>query len=117
MERPRAGADSAAVERVEATPRHCRRSSASGAGVNVGATVELLKVLLGSERGQRRRRYFIATVDDLEAIAPVTRPDVPAPVGWRQLFTNSDRTRTGLAPTVDRQGRDLNERQAEASPA
>ena len=43
-------------------------------GVNVGATVELLKVLLrqvSEESGVAGK--MIATVDDLEAIAPTTR--------------------------------------------
>ena len=54
-------------------------------GVNVGATVELLKVLLRqvSEESAVAAK-LIATVDDLEAIAASDKADVPALGGWRR---------------------------------
>ncbi len=54
-------------------------------GANVGATVELLKVLLrqvSEESGVAGK--LIATVDDLEAIASSDKADVPALTGWRR---------------------------------
>src|SRR6202012_4312424 len=54
-------------------------------GVNVGATVELLKVLLrqvSEDSGVAGK--LIATVDALEAIAQSDRAEGPALGGWRQ---------------------------------
>src|SRR4029077_8475950 len=54
-------------------------------GVNVGATVELLKVLLrqvSEDSGVAGK--LIATVDDLEAIAQSDKADAPALSGWRR---------------------------------
>jgi len=54
-------------------------------GVNVTATVELLKVLLrqvSEESGVAGK--MIATVDDLEAIAYNDKAEVPALSGWRR---------------------------------
>ena len=54
-------------------------------GVNVGATVELLKVLLrqvSEDSGVAGK--LIATVDDLEAIAQSDKADVSALSGWRR---------------------------------
>jgi ribonuclease D len=54
-------------------------------GANIGATVELLKVLLrqvSEDSGVAGK--LIATVDDLEAIASSDKADVPALSGWRR---------------------------------
>src|SRR6202044_4021783 len=54
-------------------------------GANVGATVELLKVLLrqvSEDSGVAGK--LIATVDDLEAIAQSDRAEAPALSGWRR---------------------------------
>ncbi len=88
MERSRAGG-----EILEAIERGLARDPKSlpkvererRNGVNVGATVELLKVLLrqvSDESGVAAK--LIATVDDLEAIAASDKADVPALDGWRR---------------------------------
>ncbi len=82
MERSRAGAEIlAAIERgLERDPKtlpKIERDRRNGA--NVGATVELLKVLLrqvSEESGVAGK--LIATVDDLEAIAQSDKADAPA---------------------------------------
>jgi len=88
MERSRAGGEIlAAIERGLArdpkTLPKIERERRNGA--NVGATVELLKVLLrqvSEESGVAGK--LIATVDDLEAIASNDRAEVPALSGWRR---------------------------------
>ena len=88
MERSRAGGEIlAAIERGLArdpkTLPKIERERRNGA--NVGATVELLKVLLrqvSDESGVAGK--LIATVDDLEAIASSDKADVPALSGWRR---------------------------------
>jgi ribonuclease D len=88
MERSRAGGEIlAAVERgLERDPKtlpKIERERRNGA--NVGATVELLKVLLrqvSEESGVAGK--LIATVDDLEAIAQSDKAAVPALNGWRR---------------------------------
>jgi ribonuclease D len=88
MERSRAGGEIlAAIERGLArdpkTLPKIERDRRNGA--NVGATVELLKVLLrqvSEESGVAGK--LIATVDDLEAIASNDKADVPALSGWRR---------------------------------
>ncbi len=88
MERSRAGGEILeAIERGLArdpkTLPKIERERRNGA--NVGATVELLKVLLrqvSEESGVAGK--LIATVDDLEAIASSDKADVPALTGWRR---------------------------------
>ena len=88
MERSRSGAEILqAIERGLArdpkTLPKIERERRNGA--NVGATVELLKVLLrqvSEESGVAGK--LIATVDDLEAIASSDRAEVPALSGWRR---------------------------------
>jgi ribonuclease D len=88
MERSRAGSEILeAIERgLERDPKtlpKIERERRNGA--NVGATVELLKVLLrqvSEESGVAGK--LIATVDDLEAIASNDKADVPALSGWRR---------------------------------
>jgi ribonuclease D len=88
MERSRAGAEILeAIERgVARDPKtlpKIERERRNGA--NIGATVELLKVLLrqvSEESGVAGK--LIATVDDLEAIAGNDKADVPALAGWRR---------------------------------
>jgi ribonuclease D len=88
MERSQAGGEIlAAIERGLArdpkTLPKIERERRNGA--NVGATVELLKVLLrqvSEESGVAGK--LIATVDDLEAIASSDRAEVPALSGWRR---------------------------------
>ncbi len=88
MERSRAGGEIlAAVERGLArdpkTLPKIERDRRNGA--NVGATVELLKVLLrqvSEESGVAGK--LIATVDDLESIASSDKAEVPALSGWRR---------------------------------
>ncbi|HTR12801.1 MAG TPA: ribonuclease D [Roseiarcus sp.] len=94
-------------------------------GANVGATVELLKVLLrqvSDESGVAIR--LIASVDDLEAIATDDRADVPALKGWRRkLFGERalELKRGRLALTVENgkvvtlEWRDAEPEDAEAS--
>jgi ribonuclease D len=88
MERSRAGS-----EIVEAIERGLQRDPKTlpkiererRNGANVGATVELLKVLLrqvSEESGVAGK--LIATVDDLEAIASNDKADVAALSGWRR---------------------------------
>ena len=88
MERSRAGGEILqAVERglardPKALPKIDRERRN---GANVGATVELLKVLLrqvSDESGVASK--LIATVDDLEAIASDDGADVSALSGWRR---------------------------------
>lgn len=95
-------------------------------GANIGATVELLKVLLrqvSDENGVAAR--LIASVDDLEAIAADDRADVPALKGWRRrLFGERalELKRGRLALTVENgkvvtlEWRDAEREEAEASP-
>ena len=88
MERSRAGAEIlAAIERgLKRDPKtlpKIERERRNGA--NVGATVELLKVLLrqvSEESGVAGK--LIATVDDLEAIASSDKAEAPALSGWRR---------------------------------
>ena len=88
MERSRAGGEIlAAVERgLERDPKtlpKIERERRNGA--HVGATVELLKVLLrqvSEDSGVAGK--LIATVDDLEAIAASDRAEAPALKGWRR---------------------------------
>ena len=88
MERSRAGGEIlAAIERgLERDPKtlpKIQRDRRNGA--NVGATVELLKVLLrqvSEESGVAGK--LIATVDDLEAIAHSDKAEAPALTGWRR---------------------------------
>jgi len=88
MERSRAGGEIlAAIERGLArdpkTLPKIERERRNGA--NVGATVELLKVLLrqvSDESGVAGK--LIASVDDLEAIASSDKAEVPALSGWRR---------------------------------
>jgi ribonuclease D len=88
MERSRAGGEIlAAIERGLArdpkTLPKIERERRNGA--NVGATVELLKVLLrqvSEESGVAGK--LIASVDDLESIASNDRADVAALSGWRR---------------------------------
>jgi ribonuclease D len=88
MERSRAGGEIlAAIERGLArdpkTLPKLERERRNGA--NVGATVELLKVLLrqvSDESGVAGK--LIASVDDLEAIASNDKADVAALSGWRR---------------------------------
>ena len=88
MERSRAGGEIlAAIERGLArdpkTLPKIERERRNGA--NVGATVELLKVLLrqvSEESGVAGK--LIATVDDLEGIASDDKADVAALTGWRR---------------------------------
>ncbi len=88
MERSRAGAEIlAAIERgFERDPKtlpKIERERRNGA--NVGATVELLKVLLrqvSEDSGVAGK--LIATVDDLEAIAQSDKAEAPALSGWRR---------------------------------
>ncbi|HLX99544.1 MAG TPA: ribonuclease D [Roseiarcus sp.] len=88
MERSRAGTEIlAAIERgLERDPKtlpKIERERRNGA--NVGATVELLKVLLrqvSEESGVAGK--LIATVDDLEAIAASDKAEAPALSGWRR---------------------------------
>ena len=88
MERSRAGG-----EILEAIQRGLARDPktlpkierARRNGANIGATVELLKVLLrqvSEDSGVAGK--LIATVDDLEAIATSDHADVPALSGWRR---------------------------------
>ena len=113
MERSRAGGEIlAAIERGLArdpkTLPKIERERRNGA--NVGATVELLKVLLrqvSEESGVAGK--LIATVDDLEAIAADDKADVPALTGWRRkLFGDAGARTQARAPGADgreRQGR------------
>jgi ribonuclease D len=88
MERSRAGGEILeAIERGLArdpkTLPKIERERRNGA--NIGATVELLKVLLrqvSEESGVAGK--LIATVDDLEAIAVNDKAVVPALAGWRR---------------------------------
>ena len=88
MERSRAGGEIlAAIERGLArdpkTLPKIERERRNGA--NVGATVELLKVLLrqvSEESGVAGK--LIASVDDLESIASSDKADVAALSGWRR---------------------------------
>jgi ribonuclease D len=88
MERSRAGGEIlAAIERGLArdpkTLPKIERERRNGA--NVGATVELLKVLLrqvSDESGVAGK--LIASVDDLEAMASNDKAEVPALSGWRR---------------------------------
>jgi ribonuclease D len=88
MERSRAGGEIlAAIERGLArdpkTLPRIERERRNGA--NVGATVELLKVLLrqvSEESGVAGK--LIASVDDLESIASNDKADVAALSGWRR---------------------------------
>jgi ribonuclease D len=88
MERSRAGGEIlAAIERgLERDPKtlpKIERERRNGA--NVGATVELLKVLLrqvSEDSGVAGK--LIATLDDLEAIAQNDKADAPALSGWRR---------------------------------
>ncbi len=88
MERSRAGSEIlAAIERGLArdpkTLPKIERERRNGA--NVGATVELLKVLLrqvSEESGVAGK--LIASVDDLESIASNDKADVAALSGWRR---------------------------------
>ena len=88
MERSRAGGEIlAAIERgLERDPKTLPRIERERRnGANVGATVELLKVLLrqvSEESGVAGK--LIATVDDLEAIAASDKADVAALQGWRR---------------------------------
>jgi ribonuclease D len=88
MERSRAGGEIlAAIERgLERDPKtvpKIERERRNGA--NVGATVELLKVLLRQVSEQSGvAGKLIATVDDLEAIASNDNADAPALSGWRR---------------------------------
>ncbi len=88
MERSRAGGEIlTAIERgLERDPKTLPKIERERRnGVNVGATVELLKVLLrqvSEESGVAGK--LIATVDDLEAIAQSDNADVPALDGWRR---------------------------------
>jgi ribonuclease D len=88
MERSRAGGEIlAAIERgFERDPKTLPKIERERRnGVNVGATVELLKVLLrqvSEDSGVAGK--LIATVDDLEAIAQSDKADVPALDGWRR---------------------------------
>src|SRR6202046_2167440 len=90
MERSRAGAEIlAAIERgLERDPKTLPKIERERRnGVNVGATVELLKVLLRQvteDSGVAGK--LIATVDDLEAIAQSDKADVPALGGWGRTF-------------------------------
>jgi len=76
-----------AVKRgLRATPGRCRRSIATTRG-HGHATVELLKVLLRMTLGAPwRRRKVIATTDDLDRIAPTTRPCAGDARLRRELF-------------------------------
>jgi len=88
MERSRAGAEileaiGRGVARDPKTLPKIERERRNGG--NVGATVELLKVLLrqvSEESGVAGK--LIATVDELEAIAGNDKADVPALAGWRR---------------------------------
>jgi len=88
MERSRAGAEILAaiargVARDPKTLPKIERERRNGA--SVGATVELLKVLLrqvSEESGVAGK--LIATVDELEAIAGNDKADAPALSGWRR---------------------------------
>ena len=88
MERSRSAAEIlAAVERGLArdpkTLPRIERERRNGA--NIGATVELLKVLLrqvSEDSGVAGK--LIATVDDLEAIATSDKAEVAALCGWRR---------------------------------
>ena len=88
MERSRAGGEIlAAIERgLERDPKTLPKIARERRnGVNVGATVELLKVLLrqvSEESGVAGK--LIATVDDLEAIAASDKAEAPALTGWRR---------------------------------
>jgi ribonuclease D len=88
MERSRAGGEIlAAIERgLQRDPKSLPKiERGRRSGVSVGATVELLKVLLrqvSEESGVAGK--LIATVDDLEAIAMNDRAEVPALSGWRR---------------------------------
>jgi ribonuclease D len=88
MERSRAGGEIlAAIERGLArdpkTLPKIERERRNGA--NVGATVELLKVLLRQvSEASGVAGKLIATVDDLEAIASNDKAEVPALSGWRR---------------------------------
>ncbi len=108
MERSRAGGEILeAIERGLArdpkTLPKIERERRNGA--NIGATVELLKVLLrqvSDESGVAPK--LIATVDDLEAIAANDKADVPALGGWRRkLFGDRalELKRGRLALTVE----------------
>jgi ribonuclease D len=108
MERSRAGGEIlGAIERGLArdpkTLPKIERERRNGA--SVGATVELLKVLLrqvSEESGVAGK--LIATVDDLEAIASNDKADVPALSGWRRkLFGDRalELKRGRLALTVE----------------
>jgi ribonuclease D len=88
MERSRAGGEILeAIERgLERDPKTLPKIERERRnGVNVGATVELLKVLLrqvSEESGVAGK--LIATVDDLEAIAASDKAEVAALTGWRR---------------------------------
>jgi ribonuclease D len=90
MERSRAGGEIlTAIERgLERDPKTLPKIERERRnGVNVGATVELLKVLLrqvSEESGVAGK--LIATVDDLEAIAQSDKATVPALGGWRRTL-------------------------------
>jgi ribonuclease D len=108
MERSRAGGEIlAAIERgLARDPKTLPKIERERRnGVNVGATVELLKVLLrqvSEESGVAGK--LIATVDDLEAIASNDRAEVPALSGWRRkLFGDRalELKRGRLALTVE----------------
>ena len=113
MERSRAGGEIlAAIERGLArdpkTLPKIERERRNGA--NVGATVELLKVLLrqvSEESGVAGK--LIATVDDLEAIAANDKAEVPALIGLAaQAVRRAGARAQARAPGADgreRQGR------------
>ncbi len=88
MERSRAGGEIlAAIERgLARDPKTLPKIERERRnGVNVGATVELLKVLLrqvSEESGVAGK--LIASVDDLESIASNDKADVAALSGWRR---------------------------------
>ncbi len=88
MERSRSGAEILeAIERgVARDPKSLPKIERERRnGANIGATVELLKVLLrqvSEENGVAGK--LIATVDDLEAIASSDKAEVPALGGWRR---------------------------------
>ncbi len=108
MERSRAGAEIlAAIERgLQRDPKSLPKIERGRRnGVSVGATVELLKVLLRQVREESGvAGKLIATVDDLEAIAMSDRAEVPALSGWRRkLFGDRalELKRGRLALTVE----------------
>ena len=88
MERSRAGGEIlAAIERgLARDPKTLPRIERERRnGVNVGATVELLKVLLRQVSEQSGvAGKLIASVDDLESIASNDKADVAALSGWRR---------------------------------